>query len=219
MRVQPGAAVGRGELRLVKRAAADLEFLLRAIDVGQLFEAGDDAGDRLADLRRGAHRGPVNGGWRVRNADRRPSLRHSDSPAGEHAFGDRGDHVDFAARAVVAARAAVAHADVVEHRFLRRRLRLFVAGEHGQDDRFARQAVGVAGVERGAQVDDLVEVAERFGGERGVGIRAVQVAAQAEADFELAGGRAFDAGHRVAAGRRRQLRRRSGFAAARRSRP
>ncbi len=120
---------------------------------------------------------------------------------------------------VVPPRAAVAEADVVEHRFLRGRLRLFVAGEHRQDDRLAGQAVGVARVERRAEVDDLVELAERLGGERGVGIRAVQVAAEAEADFQFAGGGAFDAGHRVAAGRRRQLHAEVRSAAGRRSRP
>ena len=50
----------------------------------------------------------------------------------EHAFRDARDHLDFAARAGVPLRAAVAEADVVEHRLLRGRLRLFVAGETGR---------------------------------------------------------------------------------------
>ena len=89
-----------------------------------------------------AHRRPI---------DRRRAI--ASTPAG-----DRRDHVDFAAWALVPARAAVAQADVVEHRFLRGRLRLLVAGEHRQDDRLAGQAVGVAGVERRAQVDEQVEL-------------------------------------------------------------
>ena len=40
--VQSGAAIGRRELRSVKSSAADLEFLLGAVDFGDLFEAGHD---------------------------------------------------------------------------------------------------------------------------------------------------------------------------------
>ncbi len=120
-------------------------------------------------------------------------------------FGDGCDHVDFAAGAFVAARAAVAEADVVEHRFLGGRLRFFVAGQYGQDDCFAGQAVRVAGVERRAEIRDLIEAADRLGGELRVGVRAKEVAAEAEAEFQFTGGGAFDAGHRVAPGRRRQL--------------
>ena len=53
--------------------------------------------------------------------------------------------------------AAVAHADVVEHRLLGRRLGFLVAGEHRENDRF-REAVRVAGVQRRVQVDDSIEL-------------------------------------------------------------
>ena len=80
----------------------------------------------------------------------------------------------------------------------------------------SRQAVGVAGVERRAQIDEHVELAERRAGEGGVGIRAVQIAAEAEAELQLAVVGAFHAGHRVEPRRRRQLDAEVVFAAGRR---
>lgn len=128
VRVQAGAAIGRGEPWRVERAAADLELLLRSVDVGHFFEARNDAGDRLADLRGGAHLRPIEGGQPpalpgvctavgvrfLRRVDRR-------TPGGAggcrtcEAFGDGGDDVDLAAGAFVAAGSAIAEADVVEH--------------------------------------------------------------------------------------------------------
>ena len=212
MRVQPSAAIGRGELRRVKRAAADLKFLFRLVDLGKLLEPRNDLGNRLADLRGRTHLRPVDCGFRIADCGLNPwSVRfpipHSTLPTASHYSGRNArDHVDLRPRSGVALRAAVAQADVVEHRFLRRRLRLFVAGRDRQDDRLARQAVRVAGVQRRVEIHELIEVRRATSaGERGVGIRAVQVAAEAEADLQLAGVGAFDAGHRVEAGRRRQL--------------
>ena len=158
------AARGRRAWRTaaVKRAAADLEFLFRAVDLGELLEAGNDVGDRLADLRGRTHArtnrvGKAEGGVRrSESVALSPVIRHSPFRAGCRASQTRLRRslamTSTRSRARVPSRAAVAQADVVEHRFLRRRLRLFVAGEHRQDDRLARQAVGVARVERRAQV-------------------------------------------------------------------
>jgi len=58
--VEAGAAVGSCEPRFVKRPAGNVELLVRAVDVGELFESGDDAGDRLADLSRVSQGAPIN---------------------------------------------------------------------------------------------------------------------------------------------------------------
>jgi hypothetical protein len=88
-----------------------------------------------------------------------------------------GDHVDFAPRPLVPRGTAVAEPDVVEHRFLRGGLRLFIAGEHRQNDRLLRQSMGVAGVERCVEVNQEVKLAERFGRKGRIGIRAIQITA------------------------------------------
>jgi len=113
--------------------------------------------------------------------------------------GDGGDDFYFAFGAGEAFWAAIAEADEVEHRFLRSGLRFFVAGEDGEDDGFAREAVGVAGVESGVEGDECVEISEGLAGKGGVGVGAVEVAAEAETEFELAVGGSVDAGHGVAA--------------------
>ena len=169
--MQLGPAVGVGNCGVVERAAGDLELLLRLVDLGR---AARSRGRPWRSPRGcwpvSCHRRASRSGRRRRAPRRRASAMISTSLRGPSCR----------------ARAAVAQADVVEHRLLRRRLRLFVAGQHRQDDRLLGQAVGVAGVERRVQIDEQVELAERLAGERRVGIRAVQVAAEAEAELQLA---------------------------------
>ena len=134
---------GVAKLRLVERAAGDLELLLRvgrSRPAARSRERSAAIASRICAVL--SHRRPIDAATRSRFA-----AEHAPSR-------DVGDDVDFAPRAFVPPRAAVAEADVVEHRLLRRRLRLFVAGQHRQDDRLARQAVGVAGVERGVEIDE-----------------------------------------------------------------
>ena len=99
---------------------------------------------------------------------------------------DRRNHFHFALGPGMPRRAAVAEADVIEHRLLRRRLRLFVAGEHRQDDRFLREAERVSRIQRRAHVNERVEFFERLLRERRVGVRTVEIAAEAEAELQLA---------------------------------
>ena len=142
------AAVGRGELRRRAACGRGSETPASVCSMSaELLEARHDLRDRLANL----------AGVFASTANRSvlPGCRRAVSRA------DAGDHLHFASRAFVPARAAVAEAHVVEHRFLRRRLRLFVAGQHRQDDRLLRQAVGVARVERRVQVDEHVELLEQ----------------------------------------------------------
>ena len=112
-------------------------------------------------------------------------------PSIEHPFGNGRDHLDFTTRAFMPAWSAVAHPDVIEHRFLRGGLRLLIARQDWQNDRLARQTLGVASVQGRAEVSDLIEIAKAFGCKSGIWIRAVQIAAQAEAGLQLrAAGRA-----------------------------
>src|SRR4051794_4373820 len=99
-------------------------------------------------------------------------------------------------------RASVAQPHVVEHGLLRRGLRLFIANEHGKNDRLASKSVYVAGVERRVQVNDLVQIRYCVAREFSIGIRAKQIATEAESNLELPGRCPFDTCHRVAARRR-----------------
>ena len=159
MKLRP-AGVG-GERRLMEGAAADLELLPRPVDRGDLLVAGNDLGDRLPDPPVLAQR---------REIDRRLFAQDP--------FGEVGDDPDLAPRPLVPRRAAVAEADVAEHRLLGGGLGLLVAGQDRQDDRLPAAAPGVAGVRGGAQVGDEVDPAQRPGGVPRVGIRSVEVAAE-----------------------------------------
>src|SRR4051794_35656048 len=131
-----GAAARGRKLLSVERAAADLKFFFGAVNLRDLFEAGDDLRDRFADLGRGTHLRPIDctqpaafARYRFGTVPAHIAGRWR-TPRGYWAcdpFGNGRDDVDFAARTFVAAGSAVAQADIVEHRFLCRRLRFFVA--------------------------------------------------------------------------------------------
>src|SRR6187401_3018448 len=104
MAMENGSAIGGGKPWLVECAAGYLEFLLRAVDLGELFKAGNDLGDGRADFAGAAHAGPI------------------DRAAIQHLLGNLGDNFDLATRPGVPAGPAITEADVVEHRLLRRRL-------------------------------------------------------------------------------------------------
>lgn len=91
MDMQPGTAAGRGEPGLMKCAAADLELLPGAVDVGQPLPAGNDLRNGLADVAGLPHRWPI---------DR--------SIPSQHGFGDLGDELHLAPRTRMPRRAAIA---------------------------------------------------------------------------------------------------------------
>ena len=135
VRLELGLAVGGGELRRVKRPAGDLEFLLRVVDLFHFVKAGDDGGDRFANLARAFHAAPID----------RPI-------AGKHAISDGRNDFHFALWSRVASWAAVAVAHVVEHRLSRGGLRLLISGEYGQNQRLFRQTMRMAGIESGVEI-------------------------------------------------------------------
>ena len=185
---QLGASRLRRELRRVEGAARELEFFLCLTDVLDLVEARNNLGDRLADAIRVLHRLPID----------RASIA-------EDTARDAGNDFDLASWTNVPRRAAVTESDVVEHRFLRRRLRLLVASQHWQDDRLVGEAVRVAGVESRVEVHEHLHLLHRVLGKRGIGVRAIQIPAEAEAELQFLPRSGLNAGHRVEARCRRQL--------------
>ena len=153
--------VGKGVR--VQAAAGDVKFAARVRSMSAIgSRPGNHLGHQLADPLVALEVAPVH------------RTVVASTPRAES-----GQHRDLAPRPFVARRAALAQPHVAEHRFLRRRLRLFVAREHRQDERLPRGAPGVPGVERRGQVGDRVELAEGLAGKRRIRVASEQVAAQA----------------------------------------
>ena len=72
----------------------------------------------------------------------------------------------------------------------------FIPGKNGKNQGLGSQAVRVARVERGVEIDHRLELIECDGGEPGVGVRAIQIAAEGKTEPQLAGVGRFYTGER-----------------------
>ena len=171
-----GLPVVREERRLVQHPAGHVELAARPVDVADRRIAGNDPRHLLPQALVRAERRPVEASGR------------------QDQLGEGRDDLDLGAEIAVHGRlAALGQPNEVEHRLLRRALRLLVAGEHGQDDRRLAAAVDVALVQLGGEGDGERQAAQRGAGPRAIGVAGEEVPAEQDRGAHAAlGGR----GHR-----------------------
>ena len=159
--LEVGLPIAGREGRRVQDAAGDVELAPGLVDLADGRIAGDHLGHLLPQALVRAEGGPVE-----------PSGRQEE-------LGERGDDLDLGAEVAVHRRlTAFGEPHEVEHRLLRRALRLLVAGEHGQDDRRLAAAVDVALVQLGGEGDGERQAAQRGAGPRAIGVAGEEIAAE-----------------------------------------
>ena len=181
---QLGPASGGGETGPLEHPAGHLEFLLAGVDLGDGGVTGHGAGDQLAHIHGILQPPPVDRLGAVQAVGQLGQELHL---ADQLAAGQMGAAGLIEPHPVVARfhRGAVGRLEAVEHR--------------QQQGLARRQAVEVAGVGLGGQVDDRVDAAKGCLGLAAVGVGAVQVAAQTEQGVDGAGSGRLDQGAGVVA--------------------